>query len=447
MRKPFTQTKGRSFDRAHRWSRRLLLPTLSVFAALTSFAAEPNLSEEVRLLREQNALLQKQLTQQGSALDELTKKVKDLETAAKTSDNATDENGVPTKSGFNLGKVNISAEGGVAFFNTGNHGFAPHSEFRVDEARIFLEAPIWDDVYFFSSIDLATRENTGLSTQLGELYLDFENVSQLWGKDSQLNIRAGRINIPFGEEYLTRYAMENPLISHSVADFWGIDPGVELYGRLGKFSYVAAVQNGGVSGVQDFNGDKSVTARLSYDPNPHWHFSVSGMRTGNLDANKDYLSAVWFGNGWFRSVGSTNTTAFHVNAVQGDVTARWKSGYVGLAGGYLRYEDNDSAANNQRGAYYYSAEVVQQLPKKFFVATRFSEIIAEQGLPVVGLGNFDEFFYGDLTKELWRWSFGVGYRFSDRLVLKTEYSLEQGKGLNSSRPVENFFGTEAAFKF
>jgi len=66
------------------------------------------------------------------------------------------------------------------------------------------ETPIWQEVYFFSDIDEATRENTGLSTQLGELYLDFQDVSQVWGKDGQLNLRAGRMFVPFGEEYLDR---------------------------------------------------------------------------------------------------------------------------------------------------------------------------------------------------------------------------------------------------
>ncbi len=92
--------------------------------------------------------------------------------------------------------------------------------------------------------------------------------------------------IPFGEEYMNRYAMENPLISHSLSDFWGIDQGVELYGKFGKFSYAAAVQNGGNGGVEDFDGDKSIAGRISFDPNQHWHFSVSGMRTGDLNVQE-----------------------------------------------------------------------------------------------------------------------------------------------------------------
>jgi len=422
----------------------------SSLAAAASHADDTNLAAQVQLLLQQNALLQKQLSNQGGALDALTKKVRQLESENAARENAESENAAaPAKSGFNLGNVNISAEGGVAFFNTGPDGFAPHPEFRVDEARLFVEAPIWDEVYFHSDIDLATRENTDTKLYLGELYLDFEDASQLWGKDGQLNVRAGRMQIPFGEEYMSRYAMEDPLISHSLSDFWGIDPGVELYGALGKFSYVVAVQNGsGANGVEDFDGDKSVAGRISFDPNTHWHLSVSGMRTGDLDAQQDSISALWFGNGFFRSIGSPATTKFHADLVEGDLTARWHSGHVSAFGGYARYADNDPMMDNSRDIFYYSVEAEQNLPHKFYVAARFSQIFADKGYPIAGFGNFDDYYLNDLTDRLWRLSLGAGYRFSDRLELKIEYSFERGGEPDGElRDGEDFFGTEAAFKF
>jgi hypothetical protein len=237
-----------------------------------------------------------------------------------------------------------------------------------------------------------------------------------------------------------------------LTDIWGIDPGVELYGKLGKISYVVAVQNGGGNGVQDFTGDKSVMGRISYDPNANWHFSLSGMRTGDLDPNQDFSSAIWFGNGWFSSIGSPATTKFHAAAVEGDITGRWKigqvsAGHVSAFGGYVRYGDNDPAANNSRNIFYYSVEVEQGLPHKFYVATRFSQILAPNGYPLVGFGNMND-YYGTLTTSLWRFSFGGGYRFSDRLAVKAEYSLERGHEAGGDhRNHEDFFGTEAVFKF
>jgi hypothetical protein len=420
----------------------VLLPCATVFAATT------NVEDEVRLLREQNALLQQQVQKQGTALDTLSKKVQQLESANEAHDVAAGENSATEKSGFNIGKVNISGEGGVAFFNTGSDGFAPQSDFSVDEARLFVEAPVWNEVYFYGDVDLATRENNNLNLQLGELYLDFQDASQLWGRDNQFNVRAGRMNVPFGEEYLARNAIDDPLISHSLSDLWGFDPGVEIYGSLAKFSYVLAVQNGsGANGVQDFSGDKSVAARIGFDPNNHWHFSVSGMRTGDVNAQKDFTSAEWFGTGFFQSLGSPATTEFHANLAEADATARWKSGHVSAFGGYARYGDNDPAADNGRDIFYYSVEGVQNLPKKFYAAARFSEIYSDKGVPIVGYGNSAEYF-SELTTKLWRLSLGIGYRFSDRLVIKTEYSLERGRELDGeSRDHEDFFGTEADFKF
>lgn len=420
---------------------------ISFFCISTALAENTNLEQEVRELRRENAALKQQVQQQGAALDVLAKKVEQLETT-KSADEDISQNNLPTKGGYNFGKVNLSGEGGVAFFNTGREGFAPHSEFRVDEARLFLDSEIWKDVYFFGEADFATRENVDLNLKVGELYLDFENVSQLWGRDNQLNFRAGRLNIPFGEEYMTRNVIDNPLISRSISDLWGFDPGVEIYGALGKFNYVLAVQNGsGKNGVQDFDGDKSVAGRIGFDPSRWLHLSISGMRTGDVNAQKDFITGEWFGSGYFHSLGSPATTTFHLNLVEGDVTARWKSGHVSAFGGYGRYEDNDPAADNGRDIFYYSVEAVQNLPAKFFAAARFSQILSDKGINVMGYGN-GGYFFGPLTTDIWRLSLGGGYRFSDRLVLKVEYSFERGNQVGGgNRDNEDFFGTEAAFKF
>lgn len=418
----------------------------SLSPLIPATAGEGGLTDEVRRLREQNALLQQQVDQQGRALDALTRKVSELESASASHETRTAENAEPKSSGLSFGRINIGAEGGVGFMKTGPDGFSPNNKFRVDEARLFLEAPVWNDIYFFSEIVLAYPEEPGMEIELGELYLEFENLSKWWHQDDQLNVRLGQMYTPFGEEYLTRNAIDNPLISHSIADFWGVAPGVELYGNLGKFSYVGAVQNGGESD-NGAGGDKSVAGRIGYDPNKHWHFSLSAMRTGSLKAAPGSLSAMWFGNGFFKSIGTADTTKFHANAAEADVTMRWQTGHVSGYGGWARYADNDPAGDNARDVYYYSVEAVQNLPKNFFVATRWSQVFCSQGIPIVGFGEAGD--YGNsLTTELWRLSLGLGYRFSDRLVLKAEYSFERGtEAGGDKRQQEDFLGTEAAFKF
>jgi hypothetical protein len=431
--------------------RRPILPRLSqgIFVAgfllnatVSSRADDTNLVNEVKQLREQNAQLQQQLKQQGEQINALSRQFKDLQAAQPAGDGG-EKPEAHTSSALN--KVIIGGEGGAGYALTGPQGFAANGKFQLDDARLFLDAPVWNDVYFYGEVLLAYPGQTDNQLELGELYVDFENVSKLWNQDDQLSARAGQMYIPFGEEYLTCTAINNPLISESLLDFWGLNPGAELYGKLGKFSYVAAVQNG----ARDANGaggDKSVAARIGFDPEEHWHFSVSGMRTGDLNAGQ--LSAMWFAGGFFRSVGSAATTRFHVNAVEADSTARWKSGHVKVFGGVARYDDNDPTADNGRNIYYYSAEVLQNLPKNFYAVTRWSQAYCNDGVPMVGFGNFGNYFFGPLTENLWRWSLGLGYKFSERLVLKAEYSLERGYLTGGTkRNQEDFFGTEAAFGF
>ncbi len=407
------------------------------------------------LLSQQNALLQQQVRQQQEVIATLSNRVSAVEQTSTRHDQQlgnlktemAEAGAAPKASSFNLGQVNLSGEVGVGVFSSQEDGSYPHTDFRVNEARLYVEAPVWEDVYFHGQLDLATPEYNGLQTDLGELYLDCENISQLWGRDGMLNLRAGRINIPFGEEYSRRNAIDNPLILNSISDLWGIDAGVELYGTLGKFAYATAVQNGGVN-VSDGDGDKAVAGRVSYDPARWLHLSVSGMRTGNLNVQNDQVSALWFGSGWFKSVGSAGTTRFHVNLVEADVDVNLPRGRIIMFGGYAHYSDNDSAGRNQRDIYYYSVEGEADITRKFYTAARFSQIFVRNGYPIPGEGNFNNYFNNDLTTDLWRLSLGGGYRFSKRLVVKMEYAFENGLTANGDhRNHEDFIGTEAAFKF
>ncbi len=441
MRRPFGNLKGWPTTTTH-LRRCSLIAVFSLATVLPLRADDTNLASEVQSLRAQNALLQQQVKQQGEQINSLAQQFQDLQSAQQIEGG--NDRPLP-ESRFSLGKLHIGGEGGVGYARTGSDGFAPNGEFRVDDARVFLESPVWGDVYFYGEVVLATQESPNMDAQLGEIYVEFENISKLWKQDNQLNARLGQMYIPFGEEYLVRNAIDDPLITHSVVDFWGVTPGVELYGGLGKFSYVAAAQNG-ANGATGAGGDKSVAGRIGFDPDEHWHFSVSGMRTGSLNA--DQISAMWFGNGFFRSIGSPDTTQFHVDAAEADATVRWKSGHLSAFGGWAGYHDNDPGANNTRNIYYYSAEAVQNLPKKFYTVTRWSQTFCNDGIPMVGYGDFNNYFYGPLTTDLWRLSIGLGYRFSDQLVLKAEYSFERGEELDGDgRFHEDFFGTEAAFKF
>jgi len=339
-------------------------------------------------------------------------------------------------------------EGGLAIFRSESRGLYPNAEFRVDEAKLFVEAPIWKDVYFFSELNITTREDPNTYLQAGELYLDFENLSRIWNKQGQLSLRIGRMDIPFGEEYLTRDAIDNPLISHSLSDIWGVDEGIELYGSVANVQYVVAVQNGSSPALSDYNVDKSITGRLGYKPTRWLHLSASAMRTGAIAVTGDKFSELWFGNDFLRSHGAPGTTRFEANVLEADVRVGWPKGHVSAAGGYLKYDDNDPLANNQREVYYYSVEGVQHLTAQLYAAARWSHVLAPEGFPIVGDGDSKTYSLNTFTEDLWRLGLGMGYRFSPNLLLKAEYTFNQGEELGGTeRRHENVVAGEVAFRF
>jgi hypothetical protein len=141
--------------------------------------------EELRQLREENKVLQEQLRQQQSLIETLSHKVNQIEQMQRSRDLDRLESEVKDGSAntkpagnFSFGKVSLSGEGGAGFFNTGSQGAFPKSEFRVDEARLFVEAPIVENVYFFGEVNLMTREALDLSVQLGEAYIDDIGVGE-----------------------------------------------------------------------------------------------------------------------------------------------------------------------------------------------------------------------------------------------------------------------------
>jgi hypothetical protein len=421
---------------------------------LQAHAAEGDVDQRLKLLEQQNATLQEKLQQQQTVIDDLAKKLSTLNSKTEPA-TPPDE---PEKKEALFGQVRISGEGGAGFFHSSENGAHKNSDFRVDEAKLFVEAPLWKNyAYAFVELDLVTRERQTTpppedsAFHLGEAYVDFEGVSRLWNRPGMLGVRIGRMDIPFGEEYISRYVIDNPLISHSLTDLWGKDEGLEFYGGIGKFDYVFAVQNGGHPALADFNRDKAIAGRIGWRPRKWLRVSASAMRTGDLDAVNDFMSELWFGNGFLRAIGP-GATVFHGDAFEGDVQASWKTGDVKAAGGLIKYgDDAPIASNSSRDIYYYYVEALQRAPglEKLYGAARFSQIFAERGFPIVGNGDFGDYFFnpGSMTDRMWRISVGGGYRFSEHLTAKVEYTLERRHEISAESENTHLVAAEVGFAF
>lgn len=127
---------------------------------------------QLRELRQQNQALQEQMLKQQALIEELTRKVSSLPPASSqaphpssTDREARDIMRAPLSTAF--GKVHLSGEGGVGLFHSGSRGRYPNTEFRVDEAKLFLEAPVWGEVYFFLELDAFLREDSDINLGVG----------------------------------------------------------------------------------------------------------------------------------------------------------------------------------------------------------------------------------------------------------------------------------------
>jgi len=422
---------------------------------------------QLKALSEQNRLLQAQVAAQQRAIDALQARVAALDqaaaqnqasarTPAPTPAPAEADRASPTSSSEpilpSIGNANvrISGEAGFAFFLSGTDGPYQNGDFRWDDAKLFLDAAMARDIYFYSELDLITRETTDQNLHFGEMYVDFENFSALWDGERTMTLRAGRFYIPFGEEYQVRGVMEDPLVSHSVSDIWGMDQGLEVYGQKGPASYALAVTDGGIKTLGTAHSDKAVAARVGYDTGHGVHLSASAMRTGRLSPSGDSLSAVWFGNGFFRALGPPSSTSdFHADLEEADASLRWSDGEVKAAGGLVQFNDNAPGGADARHMSYYYAEVTQRLADRLNGAVRFSGIQAPGGFPLAGQGSLGEYFFAnELTTELRRLSLGLCYQFSPPVEVKIDYSPEWGRTTQGgNRDREDLFATELGIKF
>ncbi|MDB6095314.1 MAG: hypothetical protein JWM32_2876 [Verrucomicrobia bacterium] len=439
---------------------------IAVFAAQVLLSAQEPKSADATLqaILEQNQKLQEQVRAQQKTIEALNARMDEIRQASDRHER--ELRGLEERAGSSSQaipverdrehEVRIGAEVAVSFFSSGSAGQFPKAEFRVDDSRVTIEAPVWRNVYFFTELNLLTREANAATFQFGELYAEFEGVGALWGNPDSMTLRAGSVNTPFGEEYQVRGPMANPLISHSLSDIWGPDEGVVIFGKFGPVQYAMAVLNGGISQLRDFNADKSLVGRIGWDPAPWLHVSASAMRTGEIStvspitSTGDNLTALWFGNAFFRALGpAARTTNFQANLYEADAVAKWKRGDLRAAFGEVRFKDNDPLVDNSRRLRYGFMEAVQSITDELYAAARYSEIRAPGGYPLAGLGNAGTYFYRpSLTEELRRLSVGFGYRFGPPLVLKLEYSWENGRMVNgTARNHEDFFGAQLGLKF
>lgn len=310
-------------------------------------------------------------------------------------------------------------------------------EARLGERTLFRHASLG---FEWNLVRLADVDNT-----VGELFVDLREL----GGRPWLNAQIGRFHVPVGEAYkrYSRGTRDNPFITNAVAGPWWWDEGVKLFGQDedGRYGYVASFTDG--EGFVNGNGDADAqtTLKLFVRPAEWLELSASALRSGEIGkAGDDEVGSLWIGEAWAIPFGDmTGVVNFQDGApiadgpeefsdstlLGADAIAQFgRHARLWLSGGGLHL-DAEQGSTYDRRLKYWLAELVLQgslaspALEPFFVALRAN-----------GLGTYDRDegysldsrYLGTLgfnARSLEAYSIGAGWRLSDALTFRLEYTL------------------------
>ncbi len=353
----------------------------------------------------------------------------------------------------------LSGFGAFAFIDSGSAGTRPQGGFMIKETSLFLEAEVWEDMSFLFELQVnRLGKDDSLFVRTGEVFARFDEV--LWpGTDHAVGVKLGRVDLPFGEEYLWQDAPDNPLITQSAPYPYGFDEGVVLFGGLGPDSdWIFSLTDGTDTRSTEDDVAKAATLKASHRFNEELYLSASGMINGNAAK-----SAFEFGGSHFEPVGASHPSTAGVSASTEVDAHLWELDGtfspcedfdLSFFYGHARVEDKDSTFN--RDMRWFMVQPLVRLSEKTHAAIRYSEIgtyDSSEGYHFDGkilAGGNAAFGYD--TRTLQRLSAGVGWQPNPRALFKVEvgkdwFDLIDGSPFNTENSERLYFGVEVVLSF
>jgi hypothetical protein len=358
--------------------------------------------------------------------------------------------------------IRLDGFGAGGFVWPGKDGARPANGFLNYEATINVDAEVWKDVHFFQEVQivrLAQEEQNFVRP--GEVHVDLKDLARsLFGREGAgIGLKLGRVDIPFGNDYLTQDVLDNPLITFSAGYPYGVDEGLVLYGRHAGIGWQVSVLDGHRQQALDDDADKFVSLKLHGTLAKRLDWSASAFRNG-----KTSRSAWQFGGTFLEPVGARGqvssagaSPSSRIEAAAYELNASWRLGEGrSVRAQFGRTFVKDAVEEFDRDITYFQLEPRWRLGPRWTLAGRFSAVgtfdrkkgYAFEGKPFAG----GEDAFGFDTKALYRWAVGLGFWPNPRTVLKLESSIDDFQVIDQSLLDDgderrSFFGLLVATKF
>lgn len=345
-------------------------------------------------------------------------------------------------------RVTLSGFINAGYVKTGGNGAEYNGHFYAGErffgANLFIDATIdegiaaHNELFFYNQV-----------VDLKEMVILFKDPLKNGGL---VNLKVGRMDIPFGDEYNWQFPLDNWMILRTAEWPWGFSQGVEVFGHSGPAKWILSVMDGlGGSGFpldHDDDMGKMVNAKFDLNPAEGLHLSVSGMDSGRHATSPLFLNDVNI-----TAVAGSPSTMVAYQAWEAD--ARIKLDAVQVRGDIGQLYLNDVEPYSRTLTYYYG-EAKVNITREFYLVGRYSAIgtfDSQKGYQFGG--DYDEGpDFGFDLKSMTRYGFGAGYWIGADTVLKAEVDqdslalIDPAVGVDPDPGTDRYtFATEVAVKF
>ncbi len=357
--------------------------------------------------------------------------------------------------------IDFSGFGAVGFYDTGSAGTRDKGGFEIKEASLFISADVWDDVEFFVEFQTNRLGRDGDQfTRTGEVYVHFHDIAI--SANTSIGMKFGRLDIPFGEEYLWQDAFDNPLITNSAGWPYATDEGIEFYGKFKDIGWILSATDGLLFRGREQNSDKAINLKIYGQLLEPLYLSFSVMSNGSTS-----VSAMQFAGSFLQPIGGFGhqstlgvSPSSEIDANLAEIDLKYElsfltyDAYLALSFGAADIDDNEPAFD--RNFRWFFIEPSIRINQNWYAILRYSEIGTyenDEGYHFDGktfAGGNSAFGYD--TKRFQRLSLGLGWTPNPHVKAKLEiakdwFELIEVSPLNPNNGDRGFVGFEIAVGF